>query len=155
MSFRGSFYHTIDTKGRLSIPSGFRLELQRHSDRAPILTNHLECLHLWPHEDWLEFEERLGGIAELDPEAQRLARWMISGAVEAPIDNQGRILIPPFLRERAQLGREVAILGVSRRMEIWDRARLESDLNGTGARFNEISSGLAPKLSKPTISGGR
>ena len=71
---------------------------------------------------------------------------MISGAVEAPIDNQGRILIPPFLRERAQLGREVAILGVSKRMEIWNRERLDAELNGTHARFNEISAGLAPKL---------
>ncbi len=146
MSFRGTFYHSIDTKGRLSIPSGFRLELQRRSDRAPILTNHLECLHLYPHEDWVEFEERLGRVASMDPDAQRLARWMISGAVEAPIDNQGRILIPPFLRDRAQLGKEVAILGVSRRMEIWDRERLDLDLNGTQARFNEISSELAPKL---------
>lgn len=146
MSFRGTFYHSIDTKGRLSIPSGFRLELQRRSDRAPILTNHLECLHLYPHEDWIEFEERLGRVASMDPDAQRLARWMISGAMEAPIDNQGRILIPPFLRERAQLGKEVAILGVSKRMEIWDRERLDQDLNGTQARFNEISSELAPKL---------
>ncbi len=122
------------------------MELQRRSDRAPILTTHLECLHLYPHEDWVDFEDRLGGVASLDPDAQRLARWMISGAVETPIDNQGRILIPPFLRERAQLGREVAILGVSKRMEIWNRERLDADLNGTQARFNEISAELAPKL---------
>lgn len=154
MSFRGTFYHTLDTKGRLSIPSGFRMELQRRSDRAPILTNHLECLHLWPHEDWLVFEDKLGLEAELDPDAQRLARWVIGGAVEAPIDNQGRILIPPFLRERAELGKEVAILGLSRRMEIWSRDRLDSDLNGTGIRFNEISADLAPRLGRRTITGG-
>jgi MraZ protein len=146
MSFRGTFYHNIDTKGRLSIPSGFRLELQRRSDRAPILTNHLECLHLYPHEDWIDLEDRLGAVASMDPNAQRLARWMISGAVDAAIDNQGRILIPPFLRERAQLGREVAILGVGKRMEIWNRERLDADLNGTEARFIEISTELAPKL---------
>lgn len=146
MSFRGTYYHNLDTKGRLSIPQGFRLELQRQSDRAPILTNHLECLHLWPHEDWLAFEERLGTVASMDPDAMKLARWMISGAVETPIDNQGRILIPPFLRERAQLGREVAILGVSKRMEIWSRERLDADLSGTQVRFNEISATLASKL---------
>ena len=122
------------------------MELQRHSDRAPILTTHLQCLHLYPHEDWVDFEERLGGVASLDPDAQRLARWMISGAVEAPIDNQGRMLVPPFLRDRAQLGREVAILGVGKRMEIWNRERLDADLNGTESRFNEISAELAPKL---------
>lgn len=146
MSFRGTYYHNLDTKGRLSIPQGFRLELQRISDRAPILTTHLECLHLWPHEDWLAYEEQLGNAATLDPDAMKLARWMISGAVETPIDNQGRILIPPFLRERAQLGREVAILGVSRRMEIWNREKLDADLGGTQVRFNEISAAVAPKL---------
>jgi len=157
MSFRGTFYHTIDAKGRLSIPSGFRVELQRQSDRAPILTNHRDSLHLYPYEDWLELEEGLGEVASVHPDAQRFARWMISNAVDAPIDSQGRILIPPFLRKRAQLGREVSILGVGRRIEIWDKARLDTDLNGTLERFEEISRDLAPKLreAKKPISGGR
>lgn len=157
MSFRGTFHHTIDAKGRLSIPSGFRVELERRSDRAPILTNHLDSLHLYPYEDWIVLEEGLGEVAEVDTDAQRLARFMISNAVEAPIDSQGRILIPPFLRKRAQLGRQVSVLGVGRRIEIWDTERLEADLMGTQARFDEISTDLAPKLreAKKPISGGR
>ena len=56
--FRGRFVHTMDSKGRVSIPSGFRMELQRRSERAPILTNADQCLLLYPYEDWCDFEQQ-------------------------------------------------------------------------------------------------
>ena len=72
--FRGRFVHTIDSKNRMSLPSGFRSEIQRRSDRPPILTNAYQCLELHPFEDWQLFEERIVGIATIDPEAQAYAR---------------------------------------------------------------------------------
>lgn len=141
--FRGRFVHTMDSKGRVSIPSGFRVELQRRSERAPILTNADQCLLLYPYEDWCDFEQRIVGLSSFDPDVQAFARMMISGASECPIDAQGRILVPPVLREHARLEREATIAGVGPRIELWDRSRFDADLLKTQARYLEISSAMA------------
>ena len=141
--FRGRFVHTIDNKGRLSIPAGFRVELQRRSDQAPILTNAADCLHLYPFEDWCEFETQIVNVSRTDPDVQAFARLMVSGAMECPIDKQGRILVPPYLREHAKLEREATIAGVGPRIELWNKARFDAVLTQTQARYDEISSAIA------------
>ena len=118
------------------------MELQRRSERAPILTNSDQCLLLYPYEDWCAFEERIVGLNSFDPDVLSFGRMMISGASECPIDAQGRILVPPVLREHARLEREAMIAGVGLRVEIWDKARFNADLQKTQARYLEISSTL-------------
>jgi MraZ protein len=152
--FRGRFVHTIDAKGRVSIPAGFRMELQRRSERPPILTNMLECLALYPNDDWAAYEARL---VEVDPfrlEGHELQRFMISGAVECAPDAQGRILIPPYLREHAKLEREVTLAGVGARIEIWDKARFDQELSRTHTRFREISTEVSKIGTRETGSHG-
>jgi len=117
------------------------VELQ--DQKPPFITNVKDCLALYPHEDWLEYEDRLRSASQLSPEVQAYQRFVISGAVPCPIDGQGRITIPPYLREHAQLDREVAIAGTGPRIEIWDKARFDQDLQRTYARFDEISSVVA------------
>ena len=141
--FRGRFVHTIDTKSRISIPSGFRMELERRSERAPILTNAFGCLHLYPYEDWCGVERKIVENETEDLDFQAYQRMMISGAAECPIDKQGRLLLPQYLRDHAGLEREVTIAGVGPRVEIWDKARFDADLMKTQARFNEIASTVA------------
>jgi MraZ protein len=138
--------HTIDAKNRMSLPASFRQELERRSDHPPILTNAHECLELHPYEDWLGFEQQLVGDASIDPERQALARMMISGATECPIDKNGRILVPPYLREYAGLEREVTVAGVGTRIELWDRDRFETNLTNTRARYAEMAASVAAKL---------
>ena len=144
--FRGRFVHTIDTKNRMSLPAGFRSEIQRRSDNPPIITNAHRCLELHPFEDWQLFEERIVGIATIDPQAQAYARMMVSGAVECPIDKQGRILVPQHLREYAGLEREVTVAGVGHKIELWNSARFEADLIQTQARYEDMAMSLAAKL---------
>lgn len=144
--FRGRYVHTIDAKNRMSLPAPFRQELQRRSDHAPILTNAHECLDLYAYEDWLAFEESIVGIASVDPEAQAYARMLISGATECPIDKQGRILVPPHLREHAALQREVTVAGVGPKIELWDKARFEANLTNTHAHYPETARSVASKL---------
>ena len=141
--FRGRFSHTIDTKGRVSIPATFRTELHRTSDHAPIVTNADGCLQLHPYEDWCKFEQELMTISSMDPDVQAYSRLMISGAQECAIDGQGRLLIPPYLREHAALGREVTLAGVGNLIEIWDKTRFDDALSRTQANFNEIASRIA------------
>ncbi len=144
--FRGRYVHTIDAKNRMSLPAPFRQELQRRSDHPPILTNAHECIDLYPYEDWLEFEQSIVGISPVDPEAQAYARLMISGASECPVDKQGRILVPPYLRKHANLEREVTVAGVGPKIELWDKGRFEASLTNTQARYPEMAQSVAAKL---------
>jgi MraZ protein len=127
---RGRFFHTMDAKGRVSLPAVLRVDLQTHDDRPPILTNLVDCaaVGVFSHERWLEIEQRLASMSQMQPEIQSVQRLLVSGAVECPIDTQGRILVPPHLREHAGLERDVTIAGVGRRIEIWDRARFDDEL---------------------------
>ena len=146
--FRGRFVHTVDTKGRISIPSGFRAELERRSDRAPILTSAYQCLHLYPYEDWCEVERKIVENATESLDVQAYQRMMISGATECPIDKQGRMLVPQYLRDHAGIEKDVTIAGVGPRIEIWDKSRFDADLLKTQARFPEISKSVAGLTSK-------
>ncbi len=137
--FRGRFVHAIDVKGRVSIPAGFRMELQRRSQLAPILTIQPEHLVLYAREDFDAFAKRLIDVDPLRTEGRALQRFLISNSDECVPDAQGRILIPPHLRTHAQLEREVVIAGVGNSIELWDRRRFEEDQARTLARFGEIS----------------
>jgi MraZ protein len=145
--FRGRFSHTIDTKGRVSIPSGFRAELQRRSERAPFVTQgHTTvggCLWLYPYEDWCALEARLEGLSRDDMDVQSYKRLMMANASECPIDNQGRTLLPPHLREHAKLEREVLIAGVGERIELWNPSLFDEEQSRALAHYASISEKVA------------
>lgn len=138
---RGRFAHTMDAKGRLSIPGALREELQAQDGQPPVLTNMVECpaVGLYSHDRWLEIEQRLDSMSQIQPDIQQIQRMLVSGAIPCPLDAQGRILIPPYLREHAGLEREVTIAGVGRRIEIWDRARFDAELRAIRERGREVS----------------
>ncbi len=138
---RGRFTHNMDDKGRVSIPAVLRTELQEQDERPPILTNLVDCpaVGLFSHDRWLEIEERLANMSQMQPEISSLQRMLVSGAVEAPVDGQGRILIPPHLREHGGLERELTIAGVGKRIEIWDKSRFDEELNAIRQRGREVS----------------
>lgn len=131
----------MDAKGRLSIPASLRGELQAQGDLPPILTNLVECkaVGVFSHDRWIEIEQRLASMSQMQPEIQSVQRMLVSGAVECPIDSQGRVLIPPHLREHASLERDVTIAGVGRRIEIWDRASFDEELAQIRDRGPEVS----------------
>jgi MraZ protein len=143
--FRGRFVHTIDSKNRMSLPAGFRAEFQRRSDLPPFLTTGRHCLELHPNEDWKRFEDRITARAATNPHAQAMVRYLISNAIECPIDKQGRILVPQYLRDKAGLERDVTVAGVGAKIELWDSTRFEADLSNTEARYEEYSKSLEAK----------
>lgn len=124
--FTGSFFHTMDSKGRVSIPVRYREILQERQDRQIILTNWDGYILAFPQSEWVKVEAKLGELALFRKDYRAFQRFLISGVEECPLDRQGRILIPQNLREYAKLGREVAIVGVVRNFEIWDRERYEA-----------------------------
>ena len=141
--FRSRHVHNIDNKGRLSIPAGYRVELQAQSDQAPILTNHKDCLALYSNEAWVAFEEDLAAMSQFRPENKAFNRLLVSGATEVNFDSQGRILIPQHLRDHARLEREVTIAGVGQFIEIWDKALFDQDKQMSLANYDAISAVVA------------
>jgi MraZ protein len=100
--FRGRSVHTLDGKGRIRIPSRFREILRRRFDDQLIVTNLDRCLTAYPLSEWEKIEERLGELSLVRQDVKAFQRFFISGATECNFDKQGRILIPPILREHWQ-----------------------------------------------------
>ncbi len=120
--FMGEYNHTIDAKGRLIIPSKFRDAL----GETFVVTKGLDgCLFAYDDSEWAAFEEKLKSLPITNKDARKFVRFFLAGAMEAEVDKQGRILLPPTLREFAALEKDVVLAGVGSRVEIWDKARFE------------------------------
>ncbi|MBS1252454.1 MAG: Transcriptional regulator MraZ [Anaerolineales bacterium] len=119
--FSGEFEHSIDDKGRLIIPARLRVELPGEV----FITRGFEgCLFLYPIDTWNEMSDKLRGLSTTNKAARFVSRLMFPGS-ETGLDNQGRISVPPPLRDHAdiQLGGEVVVLGVNNRIELWSKSR--------------------------------
>lgn len=136
--FRGRFEHTMDAKGRVSVPSGFRMELQRRSEKAPVLTNLGDHLALYPADVWEHKEQELLEFSDMQPDVQDFQRYMVADATDAPLDAQGRILVPTLLRGEAELKNKVLLAGVLEKIEIWNPDRFEEKKRMTLRRLDEI-----------------
>jgi MraZ protein len=126
--FRGRFEHAIDDKGRLSIPAKYREILKRRRERELVLVDLLFHAYIaaYPIKTWEQIEQNLLSKGNSDKQFWEYARLISAGAVESTIDSQGRILIPPQFREKAELRRDVVIVGVLDKIEIWNRERWTS-----------------------------
>jgi len=125
MMFRGHYEHAIDAKGRTSIPARFRDQLAAANDLRLVVTPALfdPCLHVHPMKAWEELEGKIAALPQFDPNVVAFRRKYLSAAVEAEFDKAGRILIPPMLREHADLSKEVLWAGMGRTAELWSRER--------------------------------
>ena len=118
--FMGEYNHTIDTKGRLIIPSKFRELL---GDEF-IVTKGLDgCLFVFPKNEWQIFEEKLRTLPLTQKSARTYTRFFVAGATTCELDKQGRILLPSTLREFAELEKDVVLAGNLNRIEIWSKAK--------------------------------
>jgi MraZ protein len=141
--FRGRFEHSIDTKGRVSIPSKFRELLADKYDDRLIVTNFDRCLVAYPYEEWRVMEERVSSLSMVKKEVKTFQRFFISGAAECPIDKLGRILIPPTLREYAQLEKNVVFAGMLKKFEIWGKERWLDEIKSSEEDFESMGETLA------------
>ena len=131
--FMGEHNHTVDAKGRVIIPAKFRDEL---GDEF-VLTLGLDgCLFVYPNDEWLNFVNDLKGLPG-SKEARQLQRYFMAGAASCEVDKQGRFLIPQKLREHAGLDKDLVLVGVLNKIEIWSKERWES--NNTYENMDEIA----------------
>lgn len=137
--FLGSFDHVLDDKGRTSLPKDFR-EFLAAAPQRPILTAKPDCLAIYPAD---EFQRILEEYADLNISArERLERLTIGNATRCQFDKQGRIHISAALRRLARLEREIMILGVRNRIEIWDRRRYSTEILNTAERYDDLTENL-------------
>ena len=139
--FRGRSRHTLDAKGRLVIPARFREALGEGEDNCLVVTNHDSCLWSFAMRDWQVIEAKAAELPQFDSAVNTYLRYFISGAVECPI-KQGRITIPPYLREIAGLEKEVVLVGELKRFEIWKKERWEKEFEMAKKNFSEASQAL-------------
>jgi MraZ protein len=122
--FRGSFEHTVDGKGRLSIPVKFRDVLIGKDDDRIVITNFvvngLKCLDVYPVEEWSRLEEEFRKKPKFDRKVVTFQNYYFGSASECIVDKQGRILIPPLLRKYAELKRDVVLVAALEKFRVWD-----------------------------------
>ena len=134
----GEYSHTIDAKGRLIIPAKFREEL---GDSFVVSRGFDGCLNAYDAASWMKIKEELSSLPQFKKDARDIIRFFLSGAVEAEIDKQGRILIPAKLRDHAGLKKDVILVGVGSKVEIWDSERWLSVVpDSIDDRAEELSS---------------
>ena len=137
--FMGEYNHTIDAKGRLIVPAKFREQL----GEAFVITNGNDgCLNIYTREDWETFLEKLQLLPN-NGDSRKLKRKLVAQANDVELDKQGRILVPPALREHAGLSKDVVLAGVIDKIEIWDKDRWEeqadvSDIDDIAERLADI-----------------
>ncbi|MDE6014636.1 MAG: division/cell wall cluster transcriptional repressor MraZ [Acetatifactor sp.] len=138
--FMSEYNHTIDAKGRLIIPSKFREVL---GEEFVISKGMDGCLFVYANDDWAAFEQKLTSLPMTNKEARKFARFFLAGAAQVELDKQGRILLPAALREFAELDKDVVLVGVGSRIEIWSKEKYEAesddvDMDDIAASMEEL-----------------
>ena len=134
--FMGEYSHTIDTKGRLIIPSKFREEL----GETFVVTKGLDgCLFVSSDEEWKAFEIKLKSLPLTNKNARQFARFFVAGATPCELDKQGRILLPATLREFAGLEKDVVLTGMLNRIEIWSKEKWNENNSLDDVAMDEIA----------------
>ena len=139
--FSGRFDHAIDDKGRVNLPAKFREQLEGGGHDRLYITNFIfegqRCLEAYPPNEWSRLQDQIRQRARFDREVRAFELFYIGGAHEVLVDKQGRILVPPKLREFASLKGEVTFSALTDHFQLWDKAVLEDVLKATEARFSD------------------
>ncbi len=116
----GEFEHTIDDKGRITVPAKYRGRLAA----GLVVTKGVDsCLWLFPVDTWAEVAQKVQALPLTDPKAREFRRQVFASAVDSVPDKQGRVILPPYLRQHADLDKQAVILGLFNHCEIWNPER--------------------------------
>ena len=135
----GEFNHSIDSKGRLIIPSKLRESLGEHF----VITKGMDgCLFLYPENEWEAFEEKLRTLPLTNKKARDFKRFFLGSAVEGELDKQGRVLRSSSLRTYANLEKEVVLAGVLDKVEIWSKEAWDAHTTDIEENIEDIASDM-------------
>ena len=141
--FYGEYLHSIDRKGRLILPAKFREAAKQHFIEKFFVTRGLDkCLFMFSEEEWRSQENKFKGISFTKQQARTFNRLFFSGAIEVVPDKQGRILLAQYLKDYAEIRRDVMVVGVSNRIEIWSQDKWQEFYSNSRQSFEEIAEKL-------------
>lgn len=141
--FYGEYLHSIDRKGRLILPARFREVAKANFIEKFFITRGLDkCLFMFSEEEWRSQEAKFKSISFTKSQARTFSRLYFSGAVEVIADRQGRVLLPQYLKDFAEIKREIILAGLSSRIEIWAKDKWEDFYGTARTSFEEIAEKL-------------
>jgi len=150
--FYGEYQHSIDDKGRLIIPSKLREVCKENYAEKFVVTRGLDqCLFLFTSDEWKTQENKFKNLPFTRTEARHFNRLFFSGAVEVSCDGQGRILVPDYLKQFADVKRDVTLVGVSNRIEIWAKERWEAFFIKSQPEYESIAEKLLDGGDRPNV----
>ena len=137
--FIGEYKHNLDNKGRLAVPAKFRVSLK---DGAVVTRGLDNCLFLYSKKEWAKLAKKIVSLPINKANDRAFARLMLAGAMDVDFDNQGRIMLPEYLRKFAKLKKRTVIAGLYNRLEIWDEAAWNKYKTGTEKKSSAIAEAL-------------
>ena len=150
--FQGHSVCNLDTKSRLMLPTKFRKFMKPEADNKLVLTRGLdECLLMYPLDEWEKVKSGLASYNQFNAEQRFFIRQFLSLVNEVELDSQNRILIPPQLMQFAKLKKEVMVLGLLDKMEIWDPEIKQSYDTSMSKSYEEIAEKVSEIISSPKI----
>lgn len=136
---KGEYNHSVDAKGRMIVPSKLREQL----GVSFVVTKGIDkCLYAYPNNEWEIFESKLRQLPTTNANSRKFVRFFLGSATDCEVDNQGRILLPTTLREYAGVTKDVTIVGVGDKAEIWSKERWDEQINMDDLDFDEIAQGI-------------
>lgn len=138
--FFGEYSHSLDAKGRMSVPAKFRRELSG----GVVVTRGLDnCLFLYTREEWEKMAQKLAKLPISQKKSRAFARLMLAGAWDADLDSQGRVMLPEYLRKYAKISKQVTVAGLYDRVELWDEDLWNEYKTKTEAESDEIAEAMS------------
>ncbi len=145
--FYGEYAHSIDNKGRLILPSKLRETAKNNFVEKFYITRGLDkCLFMFSEEEWKAAEQKFKSMSFTKQDSRKFNRLYFSGAVEIIPDKQGRILLPTYLKDYAQIKRDVVIIGVSSRIEVWAKDQWQEFYKSNLESFEDTAEKLIENL---------
>ena len=146
--YRGINAITVDNKGRITLPTRYRDELQENNGHQLILTIDTDspCLLLYPLREWQKIEQKIQALPSFNKATRRIQRLLIGHATEVEVDRTGRVLLPPMLREYAHLEKDIVVIGQGNKFEIWNKADWQKHRDEWLSEEDDDTTGVPPEL---------
>lgn len=142
-AFRGSYEHSLDHKGRVSIPARFRRQLSGDAEETFVIVRGLEtCVALYPADEFRRLDERLRSRSFTDETNRRYQRMLLFESRDETLDAQGRVALPPRLIAHAQLTKDVLVVGLLDHLEVWNPELFETYLQSSKRSYEDIAGEL-------------
>ena len=147
IGFLGEFEATLDAKGRFLLPAGIKKQLpEKEDDRFVINRGFEKCLSLYPMKSWEPLFAEISKLNEFEPKVREFRRYFLNGATTVEPDSAGRLLIPPNLKDHAELQKDIVLVSAVNKIEIWDSKKYHQFFDSFSAEdFSTLASEVMTK----------